>query len=167
MEHYLAQVSIPVYIHDIQVAADFVAEHKEAAKIPEDFAGFSDDLRKLAKNHVFSTSKESQFTVQMQTDNSLVVEHHSGKKERIDEELLQASWVRLRERILSIDSFSDAKSQRLKSYLFPILSELPYVCSVKSRAGSSTASRAEALFLDRDQYGPYSVAKPTQGWLFQ
>lgn len=167
MERYLARVSIPVYIHDIQVPSDFVAEHKERVRIPEDFAEFSEDLRKLAKGHVFATSKESQFTVQMQTDNSLVVEHQSGKKERIDGELLQASWVRLRERILSIDSFSDAKSQRLKSYLFPILSELPYICSVKSRTGASTASRAEALFLDRDQYTPYTVAKPTQGWLFQ
>ncbi|MBZ9818936.1 macro domain-containing protein [Mesorhizobium sp. CA4] len=167
MESHLAQVSIPVYIHDVQVPADFVAEHKQQARVPEDFAEFSEDLRKLAKDHIFATSKESQFTVQMQTDNSLVVEHQSGKKERIDEELLQASWVRLRERILSIDSFSDAKSQRLKSYLFPILSELPYICSVKSRTGSSTASRAEALFLDRDQYAPYTVAKPAQGWLFQ
>ncbi|WP_292641659.1 macro domain-containing protein [Mesorhizobium sp.] len=167
MESYLSPVSIPVYIHDVQVGPDFVAEHKESARIPEDFAEFSDDLRNLAKNHVFATSKDSQFTVQMQTDNSLLVEHRSGKKERIDEEFLQASWVKLRERILSIDSFSDTKSQRLKSYLFPILSELPYVRSVKSRAGSSTASRAEALFLDRDQYSPYTVAKPTQGWLFQ
>lgn len=171
MESYLSKVSIPVYIHDVQVAADFIPEHRERTRIPDDFAAFSDDIRRLAKDKVFSTSKESPFTAQVQTDNSVVVEHRSGKRERIDQDLMQAAWIRLQERVLSIDSFSDAKSQRLKSYLFPILSELPYVRSVRSRAGSASATRAEALFLDRDQYDPYSAAVPdtrsNQGWLFQ
>jgi hypothetical protein len=171
MESYLAKVSVPVYIHDVQVRADFVPEHKEQSRVPENFIEFYEDIKQLVKDRVFSTSKENSFRIQLQTDNSLLIELLSGKKERVDEELLQASWVRLRERILSIDSFSDAKSQRLKSYLFPILADLPYVRSVKSRSGSATASRAEALFLDRDQYAPYTIAKPasrsTQGWLFQ
>lgn len=170
MESYLSEVSIPVYIHDVQVSAGYVPEHKEHARIPEDFSEFSADIRRIANGHVFATSKEAAFRAQMQMDNSLMVEHRSGKKERIDVELLQSAWIGLQERILSIDSFSDAKSQRLKSYLFPILGELPYVRSVRSRIpGSST--RAEALFLDRDQYEPYTAAvanKPSsQGWLFQ
>lgn len=170
MESYLCKVSIPVYIHDIQVPADYVPEHKEHARVPEDFAQFSADIQQLANGHVFATSKEAAFRAQMQTDNSLMVEHHSGKKERIDAELLQAAWIGLQECILSIDSFSDARSQRLKSYLFPILLELPYIRSVKSRIpGNST--RAEALFLDRDQYAPYIAAvadkRSSQGWLFQ
>jgi O-acetyl-ADP-ribose deacetylase (regulator of RNase III) len=166
MESYLDKVSIPVYIHDIQVPFDYVAEHNEGVRIPQDFVEFYDDLRELAKSRIFSTSKDNMFTAQIQTDNSLVVEHKSGKKERIDGELLQDSWVKLRERVLTIDSFSDAKSQRLKSYLFPILAELPYVRSVKSRVAVSASSR-EALFLDRDRYAPYAaVQSPAQPWLF-
>jgi O-acetyl-ADP-ribose deacetylase (regulator of RNase III) len=164
MERYLAQVTIPVYIHDVQVAVDYVPEHVDA-KVPTDFHEFFEDIRRLANRQTFSTSKDSTFRAALQTDNSLVVEHESGKRDRIDGELLEASWVRLRDRILSIDSFSDEKSQRLKSYLFPILAELPYVRSVKSRSGSARSNRAEALFIDRDRYEPY-VAAPTQGCLF-
>jgi hypothetical protein len=164
MERYLARVTIPVYIHDVQVAVDYVPEHVDA-KVPTDFHGFFEDIRQLANSQTFSTSKDSTFRAALQTDNSLVVEHESGKRDRIDGELLEASWIRLRDRILSIDSFSDEKSQRLKSYLFPILAELPYVRSVKSRSGSARSNRAEALFIDRDRYQPY-VAAPTQGCLF-
>jgi O-acetyl-ADP-ribose deacetylase (regulator of RNase III) len=164
MEHHLGRVTIPVYIHDVQVAADYLPEHVDG-KVPTDFHEFFEDIRQLASRQTFSTSKDSTFRAELQTDNSLVVEHESGKRDRIDGDLLEASWVRLRDRILSIDSFSDEKSQRLKSYLFPILAELPYVRSVKSRPGGARSSRAEALFFDRDRYQPYEAA-PAQGCLF-
>jgi hypothetical protein len=138
-------------------------------RVPQDFSDFSNDIREISKERLFSTSRDFTFTVQVQMDNSILIEHQSGKRERIDNELLEAAWIRLRDRILSIDSFSDAKSQRLKSYLFPILSELPYVRSVMSRSLAENASRAEALFIDRDWVAPYrpAVSEPSQGWLFQ
>ncbi|MBZ9858646.1 MULTISPECIES: macro domain-containing protein [unclassified Mesorhizobium] len=170
MEEYLSKVDIPIYIHDIQVAADFVPEHKEPATVPRDFAEFSRDIDRLSRGRKFSTSRDSFFSAEMQPDNSVVVQHETGKRERIDPDLMEAAWIRLRERLLSFENFSDEKSRRLKGYLFPILAELPYVRSVKIKAGNTGSTRAEALFIDRDQKTPYSsvsTSRDSQEWLFQ
>jgi O-acetyl-ADP-ribose deacetylase (regulator of RNase III) len=169
MEDYLSRVDIPIYIHDIQVRSDFVPEHREAATIPDDFEAFSNDIRMLTESRTFSTSRESFFRAKLLNDSSLLVEHTSGKREKIDPDLMEAAWVRLRERLLSFENFSDEKSRRLKGYLFPILTELPYVRSVKIKSGQS-GSRAEALYIDRDQHAPYadvSTGRDSQPWLFQ
>ncbi|MER9596682.1 MULTISPECIES: macro domain-containing protein [unclassified Mesorhizobium] len=170
MEDYLSRVDIPIYIHDVQVAADFVAEHRAPASVPQDFTAFSKDIGKLTKGRKFSTSRDSHFSAELLADNSVMVQHETGKRERIDQDLLEAAWVRLRERLLSFENFSDEKSRRLKGYLFPILAELPYVRSVKIKAGQAGSNRAEALFIDRDQKSPYSSAstsRDSQEWLFQ
>lgn len=168
MEEHLSRVDIPVYIHDVQVAADFIPEHRGISRVPHDFRAFAGDLERLAKSREFFTSRESAFRARLLDDCSVVVEHNSGKRERIDQELVEAAWVRLREKLLSYESFSDEKSRRLKSYLF--LSSLPYVRTVKIRSGQAGASRAEALFIDRDQRMPHADASgenEAQGWLFQ
>ena len=118
MEAYLARVSIPVYIHDVQVASDFVPEHKEVSRIPEDFVEFSADVRKLAKNHVFSTSKESSFrSTSRPTTRSWWSTRPPARKSVSTRSFLRPLRFSIDERLASIDSF-DAKSQRLKSYLF-------------------------------------------------
>jgi O-acetyl-ADP-ribose deacetylase (regulator of RNase III) len=170
MEEYLSKVDIPIYIHDVQVAEDFVPEHRAPAKVPQDFIAFSRDIGKLTKGRKFSTSRDSYFSAELLADNSVMVQHETGKRERIDQDLIEAAWVRLRERLLSFENFSDEKSRRLKGYLFPILAELPYVRSVKIKAGQAGSNRAEALFIDRDQKSPYSSAstsRDSQEWLFQ
>jgi O-acetyl-ADP-ribose deacetylase (regulator of RNase III) len=169
MEAYLARVDIPIYIHDVQVKADFVPEHREPSTIPDDFESFSQDIRALIKSKTFSTSRDSAFTATLLDDLSLLVEHTSGKREKIDPDLIEAAWVRLRERLLSFENFSDDKSRRLKGYLFPILAELPYVRTVRIKS-SQSGSRAEALYIDRDQHTPYadvSTSRDGQQWLFQ
>lgn len=170
MEHYLSKVDIPIYIHDVQVAADFVAEHKRPAKAPNNFNEFSKDIKSITEERKFSTTRENHFKAKLLDDNSVIVEHDTGKKERIDSDIIEFAWVRLREKILSFENFSDDKSRRLKGYLFPILAELPYVRSVKIRSGQGGANRAEALFIDRDQQTPYAnvaTSSDSQGWLFQ
>lgn len=169
MEKHLSRVDIPIYIHDVQVRADFVPEHREAAIIPDDFEAFSHDIRALTESRTFSTSRENSFRAKVLGDSSLIVEHSSGKREKIDPDLIEASWVYLREELLSFENFSDEKSRRLKGYLFPILAELPYVRSVRIKSGQ-TGSRAEALYIDRDQYAPYadvSSGRDSQQWLSQ
>ena len=42
MERYLKKVNIPIFIHNVQVNDDFVAEHK-AVKLPSDFKDFFND----------------------------------------------------------------------------------------------------------------------------
>ncbi|GLR49218.1 macro domain-containing protein [Shinella yambaruensis] len=165
MVDYLSKIDIPVYIHDVQVGANFEPEHRSIARTPDDFEEFTQDIEKVAKGRSFATSRASNFRAEVDDDNSIIVVHSSGKRERIDHDLIEASWVRLRERLLSYEGFSDDKSRRLKSYLFPILQELPYVRMVKIKSG---ANRADALFIDRDQYSPVASAENvSQGWLFQ
>ena len=91
MERYLDEVSIPVYIHDVQVTADFIPEHKNRAHVPKDFLDFSKDIREMSKEKIFSTSRDFTFSARVLLDNSILIEHQSGKRERIDSELLESS----------------------------------------------------------------------------
>lgn len=170
MEQYLSKIQIPIYIHDIQVSPDFIPEHKTKEMAPVDFGSFSEDIKNIIKGRRFLTSRDNYFTAIFSDDNSVIVEHSTGKREKIDSDIIESSWVRLRERILSFENFSDDKSRRLKGYLFPILVELPYVRSVRIKPLNGNSNKAEALFINREQQTPYgnvTSVNDEQGWLFQ
>lgn len=158
MELYLAKINIPVYIHDVQVKEGFVAEHL-GGEAPEDFDSFWTDVVEVIKAHNgnFYTSQDGAFVAQSTPDGALLVEK-AGKKRRVERELLEESWLSLRDKYLSIQSFPDQSSRTLKSYVFPILSELPYVQRAVVRHPNSQHARSEGLFINRENFDGYTAA---------
>lgn len=167
MEKYLNKLQIPVYIHNIQVSPNFVPEHIRRAP-PSDFSDFWNDVREAIAEHggSFSTSdKQSAFRVSINLDRSLHIKHESGKGELLKFEELETAWVAMRDGILSIDRYPDEKSRRYKSYLFPIVSSLPYVQTAQvSRAGEDGRYPTKGLFFKR-AIGESAVPSETQGCL--
>ncbi len=155
MESYLSRINIPVYIHDVQVKEGFVAEHLNG-EAPEDFDAFWTDIVSVLHLHkgTFYTSQEGEFSAQSTSDGALLVEK-SGKKRRVEKELIEEAWLSLRDKYLSIQSFPDQSSRTLKSYVFPILSELPYVQRAMIRHPNSQNARAEGLFINRENFEGY------------
>src|ERR1700677_1554729 len=45
IERQLSNIKIPIYVHSVHVGEDFIAEHKEAVRVPATLAAFWDDLR--------------------------------------------------------------------------------------------------------------------------
>lgn len=171
MEHYLSQVTIPIYIHDVQVAESFVAEHVTAC-IPNDFDGFLADLEHHidSRKHTFYTTRDSQFRADLSDEGNVLVETQSGRTERIDREYMHSAWIRLRDRILSYESFSDEKSRKLKSYFFPLIIDLPYIRHAKIRSSISSNAVTDGFYLDRESASVYSNPsddRDKQGWLFR
>ena len=172
MEGYLSKASIPIYIHNVQVAHSFVPEHHESYVAPAKFADFLQDLRCILSNtqRHFETTKSSMFKAILTPDGGLEVLLSTGRSEYISHEMIEESWLRLRDRILSIDSFSDERSKKLKSYLFPIVATLPYIRSVEIRKPDKPLNKAIALYLDRDAtegYHDTNIISEEQGCLFQ
>ncbi len=157
MEHYLRKVSIPVYIHNVHVPVDFVPEHRESVTAPKRFEDFLRDLRLAIQkaDGIFQTQANTKFKAHMIADDMLEVTRSQNRTENIDHEMLEETWLRLYERILSIDSFADDRAKRLKSYLFPILSTLPYVRSVDIKSNDKSPNRSKGLFVDRDSLEKY------------
>ena len=154
MDAHLSKILIPVYVHDVQVKEDFVPEHLEPA--PEDFGTFwSDVVGVIHRNKgMFYTSQDGAFSALLTAEGDIVVEK-AGKRRRIDRDFIEESWLVLRERYLSNQSFPDQNARTLKSYLFPIFSELPYVRKAMVRHPNSQNARAEGLFINRENFGGY------------
>lgn len=170
MESYLKRVTIQVYIHDVQVREGFVAEHLEdGAAAPEDFVSFWNDLSKVIKSNkgVFFTLSDGRYAVE-EFDEGEIVVNKDGRRRRIDRQLVEESWTSLREQCLTNQSFPDENTRRLKSYLFPIIAELPYVRRAPARTGEFAAAKSEALFISRDSFRGYDAkgeSSRDQGWL--
>lgn len=153
MVSYLRELGIPTYIHDVQVATSFVPEHTEVTSSFE-FDKFLDDLGKLIqeRNFRFETSESGRpFELKLMPDHALQIRHTGGKREFIPSDEIERAWLALKDGILSIDRYSDEKSRRYKSYLFPLLAGLPYVRSAPMRREDQPSSaKSQGLFFDRD-----------------
>lgn len=163
MESYLAKINIPVYIHDVQVKEGFVAEHM-SGEAPDDFQSFWTDVVATIHSHkgTFYTSQDGEFRAQTTADGALLVEK-AGKKRRVERELFEESWLSLRDKYLSVQSFPDQSSRALRSYVFPILSELPYVQRAMVRHPNSQNARSEGLFINRENFDGYTPATSDKG----
>jgi O-acetyl-ADP-ribose deacetylase (regulator of RNase III) len=152
MERYLSRINIPIYVHNVHVGADFVAEHQESHSAPATLDGFWTDLRASVQENkgMFFTGEGSHpFSVQVLSE-GLIIVRGGRSREKIPLEEIENAWVILRDGMLSVDKFSDETSRRYKSYLFPLLKSLPYVRSARiSRSGQDGHSKAEALFFVR------------------
>ncbi len=152
IERYLNKLNIPIYVHNVHVANDFVPEHRETLKVPATLDEFWMDLRASVhenKGVFFTGEGGQQFSVNIR-DDVISIERGGRQHEKIPIDEIENAWVILREGILSIDRYSDDASRRYKSYLFPVLKSLPYVRSAQiSRAGRDGASPAQALFFGR------------------
>jgi len=157
MEEYLRRVSIQVYIHDVQVERDFVPEHFEESEAPEDFASFWRDLFNVVRKNkgIFYTHTDSQFAVEALDANQIII-NKAGHRRRIDREIVEESWISLRERCLTTQSFPDENTRKLKSYLFPIIAELPYVRRAPVRPSEGSTAKYEGLFINRESFRGYA-----------
>lgn len=156
IERYLNQISIPIYVHNVHVDAEFVPEHKEAHNVPATFDQFVRDLHVAAlenKGTFFTGEGDQPFLVQFR-ESELGVVRGGRQREKIPFEEIENAWVIMRDGLLSVDKFSDDVSRRYKSYLFPLLKSLPYVRGVQSsRVGQEGMTKAEALFFVRPTEG--------------
>jgi hypothetical protein len=79
-------------------------------------------------------------------DNTMRIQRESGKVERlIYPEELESAWAMLQTGLLTSDQYNDESSRRYKSYIFSILSSLPYVRVAeieRARNGSKIAGHA-------------------------
>jgi O-acetyl-ADP-ribose deacetylase (regulator of RNase III) len=154
MEEYLSKLDIPVYIHDRQVKKDFVAEHadRETLRIPVSYNEFVHDIRRrlTERSGNFETLKgTSEFCASWVADGNMLIER-AGRTELIDGELIEAAWSSLQSGLLSADQYPGERAKKLKSYLFPILADLPYVRVAEiSKPGWVSSSPGYALFMSR------------------
>jgi O-acetyl-ADP-ribose deacetylase (regulator of RNase III) len=173
MEHYLENLSIPVYIHNMHFGPEFVPEHCEPpAARPTDFDTFLLNVAgAIYRNRgQFSTlDKKSEFSASMDDESNIHITTEGGRR-TIPAEELERAWIGLRDGILSIYLYGDESSRRYKSYLFPILASLPYVRQAPmQKAGSTASAPAVGLFFDRRGYPGLETAeakRPEQQWLF-
>jgi O-acetyl-ADP-ribose deacetylase (regulator of RNase III) len=154
MEVYLRGIPIPIYVHDRQIASGFVPEHEEAAATqpPATFSEFLKDVQeRIAASHgSFKTLRDkTPFAVEMLHDNSLQIRRKSGKVERvINHDELSLAWDMLQAGLLTSDQYSDENSRRYKSYIFAILSTLPYVRLAEvQRHRDGSRSSSHGLFV--------------------
>ena len=82
MERYLRKANIAIYIHDVQVPTDFVAEHVGDAVAPRKVDEFwRDVVAVIDANHGrFQTSRDGAFTVSPDLSGALILETSGGKR---------------------------------------------------------------------------------------
>jgi len=150
MERYLKNVQIPIYIHDRQVAPDFVPEHLESLRRdrPGTMTDFLADVKAVTNRAgMFQTLTGSGVFRAEATEEGDLRISKEGKAEIIPAEELESAWSAMQTGLLTADQFSGETSRRYKSYLFAILASLPYVvyASVQHIRGGNT-SPGLALF---------------------
>ncbi|SEL57733.1 O-acetyl-ADP-ribose deacetylase (regulator of RNase III), contains Macro domain [Bosea lupini] len=131
MERYLSKLDIQVYVHDKQVTRGFVPEHREkhVDRIPTTFEEFLVDIRdqmRSTSGNFLTLKGRSRFCASWHDDGGILIDRSSGH-DVIRPEHIEWAWVSLQSGILSVDQFPGRDSQKSKSYLFSILSELPYI----------------------------------------
>lgn len=170
MEAFLENLTIPVYIHNMHFGPEFIPEHRESVRRPEDFDRFVADVSRLlyAQKGQFQTlDSHTDFRALLMDNHDLRITTGAGKRMTIPAEELERAWIALRDAVLSVDLYGDEKSRRYKSYLFPILASLPYVRRAPvHRAGKATAI---GLFFDRKGYKLENAEakKPEEQWLLR
>jgi O-acetyl-ADP-ribose deacetylase (regulator of RNase III) len=168
MERYLSKLEIPVYVHDRQVTKGFIPEHIEVPidRIPVSFVDFLQDIREQVIGHrgKFLTLKSrSLVEATWHADNGITISR-ANRASIIRPELIEWAWVALQSGILSADQFPGEDSRKAKSYLFPILANLPYVRVTEiSKPEWSSGTPAHGLYIKRtDRKAEVtSVAVPT------
>lgn len=153
MENYLRNLEIPIYIHDRQVALDYIPEHKEsdAVHAPSSFTEFLADVRdQIGREHrCFRTiSGRSEFKA-VWKDDGIVVDRGS-RTSHIRPEYMEWAWSTLQNGILTSAQYPSDESRKAKSYLFAILARLPYVKAAEvARPEWSEPTHAHGLYFDR------------------
>jgi O-acetyl-ADP-ribose deacetylase (regulator of RNase III) len=164
MEKYLANLEIPVYVHDRQVGKDFVPEHRDnrGATMPVSFESFLSDIKErlVSRSGSFRTLKGgSEFSALWSGDGGIEIDR-PGRTEEIRPEHIEWAWTALQRGILSADQFPGDASRKTKSYLFPILADLPYVHVTEiSKPGWPSNTPGHGLYLRREDQtkGPMKV----------
>lgn len=158
MERHLKRVQIPVYIHDRQVAPDFVPEHLEGVpkQRPSTLREFLTDVKVITERRTeFQTlSGSSIFRASATEEGDLRIVKDS-KTETIPAEALESAWSAMQTGLLTADLYGGETSRRYKSYLFAILACLPYVLHAQvQHIRSGNTSPGDALY-----FRPASVSR--------
>jgi hypothetical protein len=98
----------------------------------------------------FSTLKgRALFEARWHADGSISIDG-PGRATQIRPEHIEWAWVALQSGILTADQFPGDDSRKAKSYLFPILAELPYVRVTEIRKPEwSENTPAHGLYIKR------------------
>lgn len=169
MHYYLSKCDIPIYIHNVQVKKGFVAEHIGNHAIGT-YADFLSDISEVIRKAggVFATATETHYEVEIVAPDRIRIKKSDGKNVIIEDEMLGKAYGRLRDSILTKNNFSGSSEQRLRSYLFPILSKLPYVITAKTSSDNSFENATPGLFVERSVAASVSAGRRgPQGCLFR
>lgn len=137
MQDYLGKLPLQIFVHEVPVGKGFVPEHlegKTAQTIPATFENFLSDISDVLyteKGHFYTLSNTSSFEAMLCNGNLKIARSGGGLEIPID--ALSTAWSTLQSGILSVEQFGSEDSSRYKSYLFPILAQLPYVTVTKAR----------------------------------
>ena len=169
MHFHLSKCDIPIYIHNVQVKDDFVAEHVGHYAMGSYF-DFLNDISVIVKNNngSFETASGEVFSVQIKSSEILQVRREDGTFDIIEDEMLGKAYGRLRDSILSRKNFSGDNEQQMMHYLFPILHQLPYIIATKISEDDTFRHPTMGLFIERQTINSVSVDnRSSQGCLFQ
>jgi hypothetical protein len=158
MEEYLSNLSIPVYIHNLHVGPEFVAEQNVSTTLPETFDSFLQDIgvALLELKGVFvSPLNSGLFSARLLPGGSLVIFSGDHTVRQFSVEDLQHIWLVLREGgVLSSDMYQAELAPDFESFVFPILENLPYMQQTwLSRFGEISSAKSRALFLAKELGG--------------
>jgi len=124
-------VHIPVYIHDRQVAPDFVPEHLESLRQnrPGTLLEFLADVGEVTRcQPTFRTlDGDGTFHAAATEQGDLQILGKESQPETIPSEELESAWSAMQTGLLTGDLYSGEAARRYKAYLFAILACLPYV----------------------------------------
>jgi O-acetyl-ADP-ribose deacetylase (regulator of RNase III) len=151
MVEHLARLPIPIYIHERHVDTKFVPEHMEGllqVRAPASFSDFLQDIQRT-EGRFKTTESNEPFLVRID-DNGNIIAHKSGRDVKVPVELIEHVWGTLQIGPVTSDAFSSENERKSKSYLFPVLSSLPYLKLANSaRNENGVNKRGHSLFLVR------------------
>lgn len=148
MEHHLTNVQIPVYVHDCQVAPDFVPEHLErrSGTRPWTLDGLLADLARLTSESPVFNTFEPAGTFQAKVSSSGDIEVSTPTEDlRIPAEEVHSAWSALERGLLTTDLSANERSRKYQRYLLAVLAALPYVLQAEAepvRMDENTPRRA-------------------------
>lgn len=132
MEHHLKPVQIPVFIHDRQVAPDFVPEQMEDFRQarPAVFRELLSDVREAILRHPSFRTLDGRGSFRAAADEDGNIRIVDGdRSEAILAEELESAWSALQMGLLTLNP-----GARNQGYLFAILASLPYVSQAQTES---------------------------------
>lgn len=129
MEKYLRHVPIPVYIHLVPKASNFLPEYLLPINAAIPFEVLLDDLRSLAGSKLYTKSARTPYTFLHFTKDNLVFQNSRGNF-KISLEELRFLWGDLNNKKMVNSKNAVGQLKKSYAYILPLLDKVPYIKTV-------------------------------------